>query len=240
MIKLAICDDEPSSIQNLEDQINSFFASRNIEYFVSKFSDGEALLNSLINKKEHYDIVFLDIRMNEINGMEAAKSIRNSKQGGVAIVFVTALKEYVFDAFDVSAVNYLIKPIEAQRLNTTLERITSSIISSESKYLILNRGGEVKKIPFSSIMYCEVVNHRVFIYERNNIHEYGSNIGNLEKEISSDFFRCHRSFIVNLKYVDSYKGGLAFMPSGEKIPIATRRQKEFMTALLRYQRKEVR
>lgn len=240
MIKIALCDDEISAIQTLENQINSFFYETDIKYFVSKFSDGETLLNSLIEGKEHFDIVFLDIRMNKINGMDVAKTIRNSYEKNVFIVFVTALKEYVFDAFDVRAANYLVKPVETQKLHSSLKRILSDIIPSESKYLILHKGREVKKIPFCSIMYCEVINHHVFIYEKENIHEYGSKIDDLEKELNIDFFRCHRSFIVNLKYVDRYKAGVAYMPSGEKIPIAARRQGEFMKALLSYQRKEVR
>lgn len=240
MIKIALCDDEISAIQTLENQINSFFYETDIKYFVSKFLDGETLLNSLIDRKEHFDIVFLDIRMNKINGMDVAKTIRNSYEKNVFIVFVTALKEYVFDAFDVRAANYLVKPVETQKLHTSLKRILSDIIPSESKYLILHKCREVKKIPFCSIMYCEVINHHIFIYEKENIHEYGRKIDDLEKELNGDFFRCHRSFIVNLKYVDRYKAGVAYMPSGEKIPIAARRQGEFMKALLSYQRKEVR
>lgn len=240
MIKIAICDDEISAIQNLESRINSFFNSIDIKYSVSKFLDGETLLNSLIDRKEHFDIVFLDIRMNKMNGMDVAKTIRNSDQENVFIIFVTALKEYVFDAFDVRAINYLVKPVETQKLHTSLKRILADIIPSESKFLILHKGGEVKKIPFCKIMYCEVVNHRVFIYEKENTHEYGGKIDDLEKELNDDFFRCHRSFIVNLKYVDRYKAGVAYMPSAEKIPIAARRQGEFMKALLSYQRKEVR
>lgn len=240
MVKIALCDDEISALQDLEGQINSFFNSTGAKYSVSKFLDGETLLNSLIGKKDHFDIIFLDIQMNNINGMDAAKTIRNSGQENVFIIFVTALKEYVFDAFDVRAANYLVKPVETQRLHASLKRIISDIIPSESKYLILHKGGEVKKIPFCSIMYCEAVNHRVFIYEKKNTHEYSSKIDDLEKELNDDFFRCHRSFIVNLKYVDRYKAGVAYMPSAERIPIAARRQGDFMKALLSYQRKEVR
>lgn len=240
MVKIALCDDEISAIQNLENQIHSFFHSTDTAYSISKFLDGETLLNSLIDRKNHFDIIFLDIQMCNINGMDVAKTIRNAGRENVFIIFVTALKEYVFDAFDVRAANYLVKPVETQRLHTSLKRILSDIIPSESKYLILHKGGEMKKIPFCNIMYCEAVNHRVFIYEEKNTHEYGGKIGDLEKELNDHFFRCHRSFIVNLKYVDSYKAGIAYMPSAEKIPIAARRQGAFMKALLSYQRKEVR
>lgn len=240
MIRIAICDDEPSAIQSLEGQIASFFYPGNMKYSVSGFLDGEALLNSLIDRKEHFDIIFLDIQMNKINGMDAAKAIRNSAQENVFIIFVTALREYVFDAFDVSAANYLVKPVETQKLHAVLQKTVAGIIPSEKQYLILHKGSEVKKIPFCSIMYCEVVNHRVFIYEQKNTHEYAGKIDDLEQRLNDGFFRCHRSFIVNLKYVDSYKDGVAYLPSEERIPIATRRQKPFMTALLNYQRKEVR
>lgn len=240
MIKIAICDDEISAIQSLSSQINTLFNTKAIKYSVAKFLDGESLLYKLIEQKEHFDIIFLDIQLNKISGMEVAKTIRNANPKNIFIIFVTVLKEYVFDAFDVNATNYLVKPIETQKLYITLEKIIAEIIPIESKYLLLHKGGEIKKIPFSNIMYCEVVNHRVFIYEKKNIHEYRSKIDDLAKELNEDFFRCHRSFIVNLKYVDRYKTGVAYMPSAEKVPIATRRHGEFMKALLAYQCREVR
>lgn len=239
MIKIAVCDDEVSAVQELSDKIKLFMDSKGLEYTLSKFFSGESLLSDISIKNMYFDAVFLDIRMNQMNGMDTAKEIRkvNNKTN---IIFVTALKDYVFDAFEVDAANYLVKPIEAQKLHWTLEKLVTSVSLTADCFLTIHKSGEIKKIPFTDIMYCEVVNHHVYIYEQNSTHEYGSKIDDLEKKLTGDFFRCHRSYLVNLKYIDSYSDGFAYLPSGEKIPIATRRQQAFMKSLLHYQRKEVR
>ena len=240
VIRIAVCDDELSAVQSLENQINLFFTSRKIEYSVLTFFDGNVLLKNMSDNKEDYDIIFLDIQMEKVNGMEIAKAIRDSVKKKVYIIFVTAFQDYVFDAFDVNAYHYLIKPVVQQKLFAVLGKIITEIVSSVNQFLVIHKTGIIDKIFFSKIMYCEVVNHRVFIYEQNKIHEYSGKIDDLEKELDKDFIRCHRSFIVNLKYVNSYKDGFVYMPSEEKVPVATRRQTEFMKALLIYQRKEVR
>ncbi|MEG2203295.1 MAG: LytTR family DNA-binding domain-containing protein, partial [Christensenellaceae bacterium] len=80
----------------------------------------------------------------------------------------------------------------------------------------------------------------IFVYESDCMHEFAGKIDELENKLGEDFFRCHRSYIVNFRFVQRYKEGFAYMTSLEKIPIATRRRQEFMQALLRFQRKEVR
>lgn len=236
MIKIAICDDEIVAAEQLKHQIDLFFAADPTQYSTSLFSNGESLLQSLSCKNRDFDIIFLDIRMNRMNGMDAAKAIRHSGHEKVAIVFVTALKEYVFDAFDVNAAHYLLKPVSQEKLAALLGKIRSRLRLPGGRFLLLHKGQDLKKIPFHDILYCEVVNHRVFIYEQENTHIYGSRIDDLEKELDDSFFRCHRSFLVNLRYINSYRGGIAYLTSGEKIPVATRRQAAFMKAFLHYHR----
>lgn len=239
MIKIAICDDEVSAVEDLCDKIKLFMNFKSLEYSLSKFFSGESLLSDIAIQNVYYDAVFLDIRMDKMNGMDTALEIRKANNK-TNIIFVTALREYVFDAFEVNAANYLVKPIEPQKLYRTLEKVVTSASLTVSHFLTVHKNGEITKISFIDILYCEVVNHRVFLYGQNSTHEYESKIDNLEKELTDDFFRCHRSYIVNLKYVDSYSNGFAYLPSGEKIPIATRRQQAFMKALLHNQRNEVR
>ncbi|HEX3027417.1 MAG TPA: LytTR family DNA-binding domain-containing protein [Clostridia bacterium] len=239
MLKLAVCDDEISAVQDLSSKIKLFMDSRDLEYTLSQFSCGESLLTCIAARNMYFDAVFLDIRMDRMNGMDTAKEIRKTN-GKTNIIFVTAIKEYVFDAFDVGAANYLIKPIEAQKLQKTLDKLAKSVFLTDTHFLVIHKSGEIIKIPFPDIFYSEVVNHRVFVYEQNSTYEYGAKIDDLETKLTDDFFRCHRSYIVNMRYVESYSDGFAYLTSGEKIPIATRRQPSFMKALLHYQRKEMR
>ncbi len=236
MIKIAVCDDEISAIQNISNKIEFYLNKKGMDFSISKFLNGESLLS---NNNEYFDAVFLDIKMNKINGMDTAKAIRKDNDK-TAIIFVTVLKEYVFDAFQVNAANYLIKPVQNEKLYAVLDKLVETTYSSANNYIVIHKSGEIKKVPYSDIIYCEVVNHHVFIYEKSNINEYGSKIDNLENEFNEDFFRCHRSYIVNLRYVNRYSDGFIYLPGGEKVPVATRRHQDFMKALLHYHRKEVR
>lgn len=239
MLKIAVCDDDVLTVHNICKAIECFFVDKKTTVSFSRFFSGEALLCDMVDKSIYYDAVFLDIGMDGKNGIETAKQLRAS---GVSsfIVFITALKDYVFDAFEVSATNYLLKPIDNNKLHKTLEKITMTNQESKDGFLIINKNREVSKVAFSAIIYCEVLNHRVFVYEKSKQYEYQAKIDVLEQKLSQDFFRSHRSFIVNLSHVTGYNDGYAVMSSGEKIPIATRRHSDFMKALLVKGRNEVR
>lgn len=238
MIKIAVCDDEILAVEELVCKIKNYMRIKGFQCIISIFLSGEALLAKIANQNNAFDTVFLDIKMNQINGIDTAKEIRKTDNKTI-IVFVSALKEYVFDAFDVNAMNFLTKPIKDDKLFATLKRVSVVLNAPQSKELVISRGGEIIKISLVDIVYCEALNHRVFIYEERCTHEYNSKIDNLEKALDKDFFRCHRSYIINLRHVKSYSNGMVNVASGEKIPVATRRQTDFMKALLHYQRKGI-
>lgn len=239
MLKIAVCDDDVLTVHNICKAIEDFFTNKKTSISFSRFFSGESLLHGMINKSIYYDAIFLDIGMDGKNGIETARLLR---ENGVSsfIVFITALKDYVFDAFEVEAMNYLLKPIDNCKLRKTLEKITIANQESEDNFLIISKNNDFSKIALSTIIYCEVINHRVFIYEKNKQYEYPTKIDVLEQKLSQDFFRSHRSFIVNLNHVAGYSKGYAVMSSGERIPVATRRHSEFMKALLVMGRNEIR
>lgn len=238
-MRIAVCDDEPLAIDDIVNKIQAYVNMKHAKCNVSKFSDGESLLEEICKKGDRFDAIYLDIKMKLINGIDTAKAIRKVDSKAI-IVFVTALKEYVFDAFDVNATNFLLKPVDEEKLFTTLDKISTQANALIGQSLVISSNGKVEKIPFSSIVYCEVLNHRLFIYEKDCMYEYAGKIENLEEKLPSDFFRCHRSYIVNYKFIENYKDGFVYLSSDEKIPVATRRRQAFMQGLLHYQRNEVR
>ncbi|MGE5398037.1 MAG: LytR/AlgR family response regulator transcription factor [Chitinophagales bacterium] len=235
MINIAICDDELIALEELQKQISTYMIQHQIDYAISKFFRGEHLLNS----EQCFDIVFLDIRMDGLNGMETARKMRKDRKNS-NLVFVTALKEYVYDAFDVDAVNYLIKPINNRKLNETLGKILNSLQSDCKRFISFRQGPAFRKILIDDILYCEVFNHTVYIHSKDITDKYKGGIEELEKELGSDFFRCHRSYILNLRFVHGYREGFATLSNNEKIPVAKRRVRQFMDSLLHHQRKEMR
>lgn len=238
MINIAICDDEPLALEAVSDKIKVYMGEMELPYVLSKFSSGEELLSGISKTNAVFDVVFLDIKMGDINGIDTARAIRKNNDS-TAIVFVTALKEYAIDAFDVNASNYLLKPIEDKKLFSTLDKVLVHG-ALQLNYLTIGSADKIEMVPFKSIVYCEVLNHRIFVYEKDNMREYAGKIEKLEQELDNRFFRCHRSYIVNLTFVESYKDGIAYLVSSEKLPVATRRKQAFMQALLLCKRKEVR
>lgn len=230
MINIAICDDEPSMASELELRTKCFFADSGTEADVTKFYDGTSLLESCASAD--YDIIFLDIRMNAPDGMETAHELRKHNFGGY-LIFVTVLEDHVFDAFEVSAYDYLVKPVADDKFLRTMSRLQKRL---EGSFLTLQRDGESRLINLYDIVYCEVWNRKIYIHTADgDIIDYYGKIEELEKKLNktnSVFFRCHRSFLINLEHLSGFGKNSAHMQGGAEIPISRLRQKEFGTAVI--------
>lgn len=235
MIRIGICDDEPEMLAELENRINKYFLGKKSDFTLFRFQSGSHVLAA----GAPFDIVFLDIRMAGISGMDTAKELR-LKDKSCHIVFVTALKEYVLDAFDVNADNYLIKPIEETRFASTMDRILEQIGQDAEAVLSYSYNGNYYRIQFRDIRYCEVLDHTVYLYTGKGNQRYNHKIEQLEQVLDGRFFRCHRSYLINLERVTCCRQGIAQLDGGEQIPVAKRRQSAFLQALLQQQRREVR
>ena len=122
LISIAICDDESYMLNHLKENIELYMKQKNLLYNIELFNKVEDLLCN----HEKFNIVFLDIQMEEINGMQAARKLR-SYGNECFIIFVTVLNEFVFDAFEVDAINYLIKPLSNEKLYKTLDKIVTKL-----------------------------------------------------------------------------------------------------------------
>lgn len=177
MINIAICDDEIFMLNELSEMVSKFFQSENIEVTIIKFSNG----NSLLQYNKQLDIIFLDIQMNELNGMEAAKKLRNQNYKGF-LIFVTVMEELVFHSFEVRAFDYLIKPIENNRFTQTMKRLLSDMQNCADTSLLVRKGNECDIIPFDDIVFCEIINRKIFLHlTRREVIDYYDKIENLEK-----------------------------------------------------------
>ena len=228
MINIAICDDEPSMVSELEARTKRFFAETDI----AKFYDGSSLLQSCT--AEDYDIIFLDIRMNAPDGMETARRLRDQGFGG-CLIFVTVLEDYVFDAFEVAAYDYLVKPIDDDKFVRTMSRLQKRLTSS---CLAIQKDGESRLLELGKIVYCEVLNRKIYIHTTDGeTIDYYDTIENLERKLEqsgSGFFRCHRSFLINLEYLKGFGKDLARMQGGADIPVSRLRRKELEAEIIKH------
>ncbi len=229
LIKIAVCDDEDIMLCELTNKITTYMKNTTNSYQVISFSNAEELLKH----NEEFDVVFLDIQMQGMTGMEAAKKIRESDTESY-IIFVTVLKECVYDAFEVAASDYLLKPVEDERFNRTMARILHYIEDRGQASLIIQKSTGYKSIRFVDIFYCEVINRKIYIHTKQGMIDYYFKIEELERQLETHFIRCHRSYLVNLQYICGYENGMAQLDNGEKIPVSRSRQQSFVKAVLSY------
>lgn len=230
MIRIAICDDEKSMTDKLEKMVSAFFRRKNKEIAIAKFSCGEELLNH----DKPIDILFLDIQMDGIDGMETARKLRDCKFRGF-LIFITVLKEMVFQSFEVQAYDYLVKPIEKSHFEATMERLFASMQNVSTANLLVQKGHESRIISLEDIVFCEIIDRKIYLHlTSSEVVDFYERIEKLESRLDDRFFRCHRSFLINLKYLKSYKNGTAYMEGGKEIPVSRLRIKEFSSVILQY------
>lgn len=231
MIKFAICDDEPLMAQELADHLSSYMEEHSITaYSVSVFSSGRSLLEI----GSRFDVIFLDIQMEHPDGMETAKRLRRQENHSL-LIFVTILKECVFDAFQVEAYDYLLKPLDRACFKRTLDRALRTLQRKTTAEIVIQRGTGCKVVPLSDIAYCEVLGRKIYLHKNDGtMIDYYEKLANLERRVDKRFFRCHRSYLVNLDFVRGCQNGQVTLSLGERIPVSRLRERELTQALLRH------
>ena len=199
-MRIAICDDEVSMVQILEEKIKKLLP----DAVIDKYLSGDELIAS----GSKPDILFLDIQMPGMDGMETAKMLRQDNEDMI-LIFVTAAEEYVFQAFDVGAFHYLVKPFSDEKLKEVVTKAVhnikrSSRLEKDEKYIMVQTAGSHIKIFLRDIVYAEVYNRKVIIHTRSTDIEYYGKLQELSDMAGTDFFRTHRAYLVHFKYVEKY------------------------------------
>lgn len=238
MIHIAICDDEKCMAEKIEKMTADFFEKKKEEISILKYFSGEELLKN----NEKIDLLFLDIGMQGLDGMETARRLREQGYNGF-LIFITVLKEMVFQSFEVGPFDYFVKPVQETQFDRTMERLFLSMqdhVSPEKENLLVKKGNESNIISFQDIVCCEVIDRKVYLYlSTGEVIDYYDRMENLEKKLDERFFRCHRSYLINLNHLKSYRNNTAYMANGKEIPVSRLRSKEFSNVILQYMREGI-
>ncbi len=230
MIRIAICDDEKHMSDHIRAMASDFFRKKNREIQLRTFLSGEDLLNY----DGQIDILFLDIQMKGMDGLETARKLRADKFRGF-LIFITVLKEMVFQSFEVQAYDYLVKPVDEKQFGKTMERLYTSMQNASEDSLLVQQGYERRIVPKDEIVFCEIIDRKIYLnLTSGEVVDYYERIENLESKLDSHFFRCHRSYLINLKHLKGYKNGTAYMDNGKEVPVSRLRSKEFSSVVLQY------
>lgn len=229
MIQFVVCDDDASLCADLSARLSNYMGDTH-PHHITCFASGEALLASA----QPFDLIFLDIQMAQPDGMETARLLRQRDSHSL-LIFVSILKEYVFDAFAVEAFDYLVKPLEQDRFLRTMDRAMQVLAQRSHQHLTIQKGHTLQLIPLSQILYCEVLGRKVHIHQEDGqVFHYYEKLEALQQQLAGHFFRCHRSYLVNLDHVRGCSGGQVRLSDGSAIPVSRLRKQELIQALLHH------
>jgi DNA-binding LytR/AlgR family response regulator len=216
-MKIVICEDEDIFYKQLAEYINEWAKIKSVFVETFIYATAEKFLYEW-EESEDYDVIFLDIRMGRMTGMDLAKIIRKTNND-IAIIFATNLKEYVLKGYSVSAMQYLLKPIKKEDCFECLNKVLNN--RKEKKYYLLNDIEKTVKIPTSEIIYIEMFSHTATMVTASKKYEFRKTISQLLDELDDKLFiKCHKSFIINIRHVESVSKKFVIMSDNEEIPLS--------------------
>lgn len=232
MITVSICEDEAFFASELERLLREYCGLKGIRFSISTFSNGEKLLVS----NQSPDIVLMDIKLPGSDGMEIVQRLQRL-DGGCQVIFITAFQKYVFQAFDLDAVHYILKPPTAEKLFPALDKAIKRLSADGGKTFFVSNGTSASRIPLKNILYFDALDHRITVHTLSGTVQFFGSLDAVRENLDDRFFRCHRSYLVNMDHVTEKQSGFAIMDGGDKILIARRKQQEFTRRLLEICRK---
>ena len=226
---IAVVDDEKA----IREHICGLVEERQPESRIEAYATGEELLAS----GKRFDIVFLDIQMEGMNGIEAARSLReknaNLGVGDTVLVFITGIKDYVFDAFDLYAFQYLLKPIDEGKFAEVLERAVREATKKKERRVLFIKSRNLT-LDQSEILYIESRAKKVEIHTvgaAQAIEIYAA-MDELEGQLGENFYRCHRAYIVNMDCITEYDSESITLTNGDRVYLTKKKYGEFVKAYM--------
>lgn len=230
MLKIAICDDDEQMRGYLQTVI-----SRQTGVQADLYASGEELLS----RETEYDILFLDICLKQeegahrLNGMETARRIR--AHSDMLIIFITAMPDYVYEAYDVEAFHYLLKPIDVKKLEEVTARAAAKAKEKKNvPSLLIKTNGKFVRIPVDEIYYAENDGRKVTLHTGNGDYSYYEKMEVLEQKLAEGFFRSHRGYLVNLQEVAGYNRMSITLKCGDTVFLSKQKYSGFVAAYMDY------
>lgn len=232
-MRIAIVEDESSQRQLIAQYLGEWRRRDEPKPESVCFQNSESFLFSWEEDKQ-FDLLILDIEMGDINGMELARKLRSEGEQ-IPILFVTGYQEYMQYGYDVGALHYLMKPLQKQKLFQVLERLALEQEKEEKKLLVDTVDGKMS-ISLDKIWYVEASAHRSQLFLEHAQITLKNSFGEIEEWMRgrSEFVKCHRSYLINLKHVSSLGKTDVFLDDGRNVPLSRLAAKQVGAAFIRY------
>lgn len=230
-MKLAIVEDRREHVERLQNFIEKYREEYNEQFQVQIFSDGLKFLDAY---RRGFDIVFMDINMPYIDGMETAKRLREIDRY-TCLIFITEHSSYAVNGYEVSAFDFILKPVEYERFKEKLTKAIEFVRKNDRGILHLKNKDVLRMIKISDIYYVESEGHKIIYHYADTQFETWGALDEAEQKLPSDCFaRCGKSYLVNLAAVASVNGNELTLINGDTLLISRLKKKEFIDRLTQY------
>ena len=230
MIKIAIVEDEAAVRDQLTDYVRRYTRQYGTEFEVTCFTDGDEILE---NYRPAFDIIFLDVEMKRLNGMETAQRIRELDDD-VLLIFITNMAQYAIRGYSVGALDYVLKPVPYFAFSQQLLKAVSRLEKRAKRYLTVPVEGGLRRLDTASIYYLESEGHRVHFYTDEGDFSAPGALKTFEEKLAAcPFARCNSGYLVNLAQVRELRQSTVQVGPCE-LQVSRPKRKAFLAALTDY------
>ncbi len=230
MISVAVVEDQVNDFLQLKQTLTFFFETEKIEFSLIHYKDALYLLN---NYHSQFHLIFMDIDLPKINGMEAAKQLRK-RDRTVNIVFLTKLIQFAINGYEVNALDYILKPVNQYSFSLKMKKVLSYIKKNNCKEITIMVKNAIYHFYTTDIFYIEIISHQLIYHTQKGNFSIRGTMTEAETLFSSyNFKRCNNCYLVNLMYVTGIQGNKVLINSS-LLQISRSRKKEFITAITNY------
>lgn len=233
MINIAICDDQDYDRKNLKQILEKISLRNNIRFNIEEFRSGKELLNIYKRDIPKFDVIFLDIILGDSNGIDVAKCILDL-YNSVKFIILSSSRDFILDGYDISAINYIIKPASIERIEKELLRAID-IQENNKKFYEINKNGNTVLLKLNNIYYFEVDHRKVNVYEKENVIDYYDSLDNVEKNLTDKGFkRCHRSYVINISKIKELRSNEVKLLNEQIVPVGRKYKENLKETFFNY------
>lgn len=232
MLRIGICDDVADARFVLRSALERILEARKIQRQFMEFSSGETMLQWYDHHVGELDIVFLDMELRQIDGMETARRLR-SADSGLQLVFVTGHAEHVFDGYSVGALGYLMKPPKKAQLESVLDRAQTALVRELDRAYVCRSGEIYYRIPLQNILYFASDRRQIHCVTPDRTYTFYDKLDAVAAQVGNGFVRIHQRYLAQAKAVDRLESGEVILRDNTHLPVSRSCQQSALLALTR-------